>query len=90
MSISQIAEGTIRNILNISNDLYKSRIVICRTCKLLTKDKFFGEVCNSNLYLNPETNEISNKPKDGFFKGCGCVLASKCRLEGAKCPAGKW
>jgi len=90
MSISQIINGTYKNLLNKDEELYKERIAICHKCKLLKKDKIFGEVCNSTLYLNPATNEISKTAKPGFRHGCGCVLGSKTRVEDTECPLGKW
>ena len=47
-------------------------------------------VCNANLYLNPKTNDISTNPKEGYKKGCGCLLSSKIPNSKQKCPAGKW
>lgn len=76
--------------MNKDEDLYKKRIAICHECKLFWKDKLFGEVCNSSLYLNPITNETSKIKLPGFKHGCGCVLASKCRVKEAHCPLNKW
>lgn len=90
MSVNQIIEGTWKNLLNKDGELYESRIAICHKCKLLKTEKFFGEVCSSSIYLNPITNEVSPEEKPGFKTGCGCVLASKCRVKEARCPLGKW
>lgn len=90
MSIGQIAEGFYNNLTNKEEDLFDERIKICKQCKLLKQDNIFGEVCNSRLYLNPNTDETSKIPKEGFFRGCGCVLKAKTRVKYAKCPAGKW
>lgn len=90
MSIDQIAEGFFNNLTNRKEELFKQRIQICRSCKLHTVDKIFGEVCNSRLYINPNTDEISKTVKPGFIHGCGCVLKSKCRVETAHCPIGRW
>jgi len=89
MSITQIIEGTYKNILNKDQELYNERIKICRKCKLLKDDSTFGEMCNSKLYLNPYTNETSEVPKPNYIKGCGCILASKCRVREAHCPLKK-
>ena len=88
-SISQIAEGFVNNILKKEEDLFNTRITICRSCKLHKIDKVFGEVCNKSLWLNPETNEISNSPKIKYVHGCGCVLKSKTRVPNAHCPLDK-
>ncbi len=85
-----IVTGTINNLLNREEELFNERIKICRQCKLLRKDSFFGEICNSRLWLNPTTNEISYIPTEGYTKGCGCILSSKTRVKQEVCPARKW
>lgn len=76
--------------MNKDQALYLERIAVCHKCKLLKKDLIFGEICNSTLFLNPKTNEMSPIPKPDFYHGCGCVLGSKCRVLDEKCPLGKW
>lgn len=49
MSLAQIVEGTVKNVLNIDSDYAKERLKICRTCKLLKEDSIFGEMCNRKL-----------------------------------------
>jgi hypothetical protein len=90
MSISQIIEGTVKNILNIDSDYAKVRLDVCKRCKLLKEDAVFGKMCNKNIYLNPLTDEISSYPKIGFLNGCGCVIKSKIKVLNAKCPLNKW
>lgn len=90
MSIGQIIEGTINNILNKEEDLFNKRIQICRRCVLHKTDKLFGEICNPGLYVNPKTNQLSKTPKVGFIGGCSCVLRSKTRVIDAQCPLSKW
>lgn len=90
MSVGQIIRGTINNLLNKEEELYTERIAVCHSCKLLAKDKLFGEICNPSIYLNPQTDELSIIEKPGFLAGCGCVIGSKTRVVEAKCPLGKW
>lgn len=90
MSISQIAEGFYNNATSKEQDLFEERIEICRKCKIMKQDSIFGEVCNSRLYLNPITDEISKMAAPGFFRGCGCVLKAKTRSRSSRCPARKW
>lgn len=90
LDFNQIAKGTLNNILNKEEELYTTRIAFCRQCKLLTKHKIFGEICNPNIYVNPNTDEESVNPKPGFINGCGCVIGSKTRVKEAHCPLGKW
>ena len=54
----------------------------------LSKDKC--DICNSSLYINPLTNEVSTYKQDGYFRGCGCRLEAKTKLERSHCPAKKW
>lgn len=49
-----------------------------------------GGICNPKLYLNPKTGDVSTKYKDGYGKGCGCMLVKKTKLTGAHCPNDKW
>jgi hypothetical protein len=49
-----------------------------------------GEVCNSKLWYNPETEDVSTVQKDGYSNGCGCRLKAKTTLPNATCPVGKW
>lgn len=90
MSIGQIAEGFYNNVFDKEGDLLEERMKICKQCKLFKQDSVFGEVCNARLYLNPITDETSKLPKEGFLRGCGCVLKAKTRVKYSKCPVGKW
>lgn len=49
-----------------------------------------GGICNPNLYIHPDTEDVSINPKDGYVKGCGCRLQAKTRLIEAKCIINKW
>lgn len=48
------------------------------------------KVCNGNLYINPETNDVATRFKLGYIKGCDCYIPRKVLNANAKCPAGKW
>ena len=63
------------------------RTIICRKCPICNNER---EICNANLYLNPETNDVSTESKEGYIKGCGCHLKWKIANIKSKCPAGKW
>ena len=63
------------------------RTIICRKCPICDKER---ELCNANLYVNPENNDVSEEPKEGYIKGCGCHLKWKIANIKSKCPAGKW
>lgn len=88
MQILDIINGHANELLNINNELSESRMKICRKCPIFKN--VLGGICNSKLWLNPETNEVSTEPKQGFFRGCGCILKKKVNVSYANCVAGKW
>ena len=65
----------------------KEREEICRKCPIFSS---FRGVCNSKLWLNPETNKVSTSPKEGYIRGCGCMILQKMRIPSSHCVAGKW
>ena len=67
--------------------MVEERTKICRKCPICDIQKW---VCNARLFLNPDTNEVSNSPKEGFIKGCGCLLSRKIPDMNKHCPAKKW
>lgn len=64
-----------------------SRFDICKHCGIYDPDR---KLCNGDLFINPETNDVSVTPKTGYFKGCSCYIPRKVLNDKAKCPAGKW
>ena len=90
---SQIAVGHMKEFFDLEKELYNKRRPICNSCPLLTTKEILGietEVCNSDLYLNPKTNEVSTEAKNGFYQGCSCRIGAALRVKDKKCPAGKW
>lgn len=88
MNIVDIINGHIKNVLNLGDDLRKDRLKICYRCPLYSKK--FGGMCNSRLWLNVNTGDVSAIKKEGYINGCGCIINAKARLLNSKCPAGKW
>ncbi len=64
-----------------------SRLRICEHCGIYDTER---KICNGDLYINPETNDVSTKSKLGYTKGCNCYIPRKVLNTKAKCPAGKW
>jgi len=62
------------------------RIEICKKCPIYSVD---GR-CNSKLWLNPNTNEVSVYSKPGFVRGCNCIIQVKAKNLNNHCVAGKW
>lgn len=93
MSINQIIKGHVNEFLGREDELSELRTKICEQCPLykvtFIKD-WFGGICDSNKYLNPQTNQVSYFPGEGFVQGCSCRVNAKTRVLDAKCVAGKW
>lgn len=87
-SVFDIIQGHAKELFNLSDELSKNRMQICYRCPLYSKK--LGGTCNSKLWLNPTTGDVSTFQKDGYIRGCGCRLSPKTRLTNAKCPVGKW
>lgn len=62
------------------------RLAICKKCPIYSID---GR-CNSKLWLNPNTDEVSVNPRIGFIRGCNCIVSVKARNLNNHCVAGKW
>lgn len=69
--------------------LSEKRLAICKDCPLYKEDPY-GPICNPKKYFNPETEEVSYFPKDGFVKGCNCRLVQKSRNPSNHCVVEKW
>ena len=63
------------------------RLAICNNCPIYNPRD--GR-CNSNLWINPDTNEVSTFAKIGYIRGCNCVIKIKARNPHNHCIAGKW
>ena len=61
------------------------RLEICQKCPIYTNKR-----CNSSLWINPETDEVSTYARRGFVRGCGCFVEVKARNQSNHCIAGKW
>lgn len=88
MNIGNIVTGHINEILNLNQDISKSRLDICKPCPLFSPK--LGGMCNSRLWYNPETKDVSTVALDNYVRGCGCRLKAKTRKSNSTCPAGKW
>lgn len=88
MEIGNIVQGHINELLGLNKDISKSRLQICYACPLYSQK--LGGICNSKLWLNLITGDISTTPKEGYKNGCSCRLKAKTKLPNATCPLGKW
>lgn len=88
LPVTQIVKGHINELVGLNEDISEARMKICRNCPIFSNE--FGGICNSKLYIDPETDNVSLKPLDGYVKGCGCRMLAKTTLPNAKCVASKW
>lgn len=90
MGLNAILSGHTNELLGLNADLYELRIKICKLCPLYKRSPILGEICNSKLWYNPRTGDVSPCKRDGYKNGCGCRLKAKTTLPNAFCPVGKW
>ena len=64
-----------------------SRLRICEMCGIYDSVR---KLCNGDLFINPNNNDVSIIAKPGYVKGCSCYIPRKVLNADAKCPAGKW
>ena len=85
--VGQIAEGHFKEITKQENELYESRIKICRECPLFSHSTL-GDVCDAKKCW--DGNKVVKYPGPDIICGCGCRLDAKARVRGAKCVLNKW
>lgn len=88
LPVANIVKGHVNELLNLNADISENRLKICKDCPIYSPN--WGGICNEKLWLDPDTNAVSVRPKEGYVQGCGCRLLAKTTLPNAKCVAGKW
>lgn len=88
MEIGNIIHGHVNELLGLNKDISESRLKICYACPIYSPK--FGGICNSRLWLNVNTGDVSTTPKEGYKNGCNCRLMAKTKVPHAVCPLGKW
>lgn len=86
--IEKFLDEDVSKKLGLDKDYIEIRQQICEKCPIFSSNH--GGICNSNLWINPENDDISFEERDGFIQGCGCILRFKWNNSTAKCIAGKW
>lgn len=89
MGLKAIIDGHAKEALGLNKDISEIRMEICRQCPLY-KQTTLGSICNSKLWMDPITEEVSETKKTGYKNGCGCRLSAKTRLSYTHCPLNKW
>ena len=88
MEVSNIVKGHVNELLGLGKNLSEERMKICLKCPIYSE--ILGGICNSKLWINPETDDISLRKKPGYVQGCGCRLKAKTTLVNEHCVANKW
>lgn len=88
MEVGNIVDGNISKVLGLDKDFVKIRAKICEDCPIYSSKN--GGTCNSNLWIDPKTEDVSFKEKSGYVRGCGCILKFKWKDPIGKCIIGKW
>lgn len=88
--ITDIINGHINEALGKYEELFEQRMKMCKMCPLY-KESPIGPICNPKLYISTTDKEtVSDRPKIGYTRGCGCRLNAKTRLKTARCIVNKW
>ena len=69
------------------SELSIKRLAICKECPIYSPN---SDRCNSNLWINPDTNEVSTYARIGYIRGCNCFMKVKTNNPNNHCVAGKW
>lgn len=89
--MKDIIRGHYNELTGKEEDLYLERIEICKQCPLYKLDVFAGPICNNKKWMSlDDLHSVSDIPRPGYKKGCGCRLNAKTRLGHRHCPFNKW
>ena len=69
MEIGNIVKGHVNEMLGLNKDISKERMKICYQCPLYSTR--LGGMCNSRLWLNVETGDVTTYSQEGYKRGCG-------------------
>lgn len=70
-------------------DFVQKRIDICKKCPIMRMTEF-GMKCDDRKWISPDGKQGSFFKKDGWKRGCGCLLSHKTRNPASRCICGKW
>ena len=68
--------------------MLEERLKICQECPLW-KETINGPICNPYKWINPKDGKSSYFPKDGYVKGCACLIMLKYKNPQNHCIIGK-
>lgn len=67
----------------------QERINICRNCPIIRQTEF-GLKCDDRKWISPDGKQGSFFKKDGWKRGCGCLIAQKSRNSNNHCIINLW
>lgn len=67
----------------------EDRIEICKSCPIMRMTEF-GMKCDERKYISPDGTQSSFFKKDGWKKGCGCILSHRAANINNHCVIGLW
>lgn len=67
----------------------EERLEICRNCPIMRMTEY-GMKCDDRKWISPDGKEGSFFKRDGWKKGCGCMLQYKVKNQTNHCVAGLW
>ena len=71
-------------------EFVNERLEICKKCPIALNDKTVGLKCDSRKWVSPDGKESSIFFKEGWTKGCGCIIRFKIAQINNHCPAKFW
>lgn len=88
MSITDIINGHINEILNKEENLSIKRMAICLKCPI-SKHTSLGLICDNTKWISKD-DQVSLEAKPGYTRGCNCRLQAKTRLPHNHCIINRW
>lgn len=84
-----IFDSKVGQLLGLNKDISSGRLSICKKCPLML-NRYGRLICNDKMWLNPETGDFSTTEKDGYHRGCGCIIMDKIKNINNICPLERW
>ena len=67
----------------------QERLEICSRCKN-SRQTEFGMKCDDRKYVNKDGTDSSFFKKDGYVRGCGCLLSHRAANINSHCIINLW
>lgn len=85
--VGQIAQGWTNDLLKREQELFESRMKICKECPLYNENT---DRCDVSRCINIKTNEMALGPGKDIVCGCNCYMNKKTRVPSSHCVMKKW